>query len=196
MQTIAKWTRKVLNQFITVYQWIIEFSLEKMWLEVIVKQNKDVDDMLDVVNNELINVCWEYLEEHKLSLDKFQLATIVMDLYTQTISRLDAPFKVIAKENKALVQEYLEKNKSKRETLERIKKENNELDEEIAQQKKANELLMKQQKAVKNVQNMAEPVMPSENWETGATGFQAPQSKKPKARWTDALAITDFVLPH
>ena len=38
----------------------------------------------------------------------------VMDLYTQTVSELDAPFKVIAKESKSLVQEYLEKNKEHR----------------------------------------------------------------------------------
>lgn len=112
----------MLSQFITVYQWILEFSLEKVWLEVIVKHNKaDADAMLDDINAKLIEVCEEYLETHKVGLDKFQLATVVMDLYTQTISSLDEPFKVIAKESKTLIKEYLESNKAKRETLERIK---------------------------------------------------------------------------
>ena len=71
-----------------------------------------------------------------------------MDLYTQTVSELDAPFKVIAKESKSLVQEYLEKNKSKRETLERIKKENEELDKEIQEKKRER----------KNVRVIEEPI--------------------------------------
>ena len=96
MQTTAKWTRKELKQFITVYQWILEFSLEKVWLEVIIKHNKqDPDDMLDDVNAKLIEVCEEYLDTHNIGLDKFQLATVVMDLYTQTISELKEPFSVL-----------------------------------------------------------------------------------------------------
>ena len=136
MQTTAKATRKELTQFITIYQSAIEFSLEKVGLEIFVKHNKkDPDDMLDDINAKLINVCDEYLKSHKLSVDKFQLATIVMDLYTQTISQLDEPFKVIAKESKQIIQDYLEKNKSKRETVERIKKENETLEEEVKQLK-------------------------------------------------------------
>ena len=74
MQTTAKATRKELKQFITIYQGILEFSLEKVWLEVIIKHNKqDADDMLDDINAKLIEVCGNYLEGHKLSVDKFQL---------------------------------------------------------------------------------------------------------------------------
>ena len=179
-----------MKQFITVYQWILEFSLEKVWLEVIVKHNKqDPDDMLDDINAKLIEVCDEYLSTHKLSIDKFQLATIVMDLYTQTISSLDEPFKVIAKESKTLVKEYLEANKSKRETLERIKQENDALDKEVA--------LREKEQQEKKVDLVTKPEMPSENLEVGAYGQQppTPKPKKPRARWTDALAIDDFRLP-
>lgn len=196
MQTTAKATRKELKQFITVYQWILEFSLEKVWLEVIVKHNKaDPDDMLDDINAKLIEVCGNYLEGHKLSIDKFQLATIVMDLYTQTISSLEAPFKIIAKESKALVQEYLEKNKSKRETLERIQKENESLDEEIA----AREAELKKQKRVaQNLQSdfVAKPEMPSQISEAGPMGAKPPVSQpKKRAKTTDDLAIDNFKLP-
>lgn len=197
MQTTAKATRKELKQFITVYQWILEFSLEKVWLEVIVKHNKeDPDDMLDDINAKLIEVCGNYLEGHKLSVDKFQLATIVMDLYTQTISSLEAPFKIIAKESKALVQEYLEKNKSKRETLERIQKENESLDKEI----EAREAELKRQKrTAQNLQSdfVAKPEMPSQIPEAGPMGPNpAPTSKpKKKVRSTDDLAIDNFKLP-
>lgn len=190
MQTTAKGVRKELKQFITVYQWILEFSLEKVWLEVIIKHNKqDVDDMLDDVNAKLIEVCEEYLDTHNIGLDKFQLATVVMDLYTQTISELKEPFKVIAKESKALVKEYLEANKQKREALERIKTENEALDKEILERKK--------EQKEKKVTFVAEPEMPSENLRPEALGTQAPSSKpkKSKARWVDAYAITDFKLP-
>ena len=67
MQTNAKATRKELKQFITIYQSILEFSLEKMGLEVIIKHNKaDPDDMLDDINAKLIEVCDEYLQDKKL----------------------------------------------------------------------------------------------------------------------------------
>ena len=178
-----------MKQFITVYQWILEFSLEKVWLEVIVKHNKqDPDDMLDDINAKLIEVCDGYLSTHKLSIDKFQLATIVMDLYTQTISSLDEPFKVIAKESKTLVKEYLEANKSKRETLERIKQENDALDKEVA--------LRKKEQQEKKVDLVTKPEMPSENLEAGYPGSVPGGIKKQKKqRWTDALAIDDFYIP-
>jgi len=190
MQTTAKWTRKELKQFITVYQWILEFSLEKVWLEVIIKHNKaDPDDMLDDINAKLIEVCEEYLDNHNIELDKFQLATIVMDLYTQTISELPEPFKVIAKESKTLVKEYLEANKSKREALERIKTENDTLDKEI--------LVRKKEQKEKKVIVEAEPEIPAKISEPEYLGSQAPLPKKKKrgTRNTDALAIDNFVLP-
>lgn len=197
MQTTAKWERKELKQFITIYQWILSFSLEKVWMEVIVKHNKaDPDDMLDDINAKLIEVCEEYLEDKNLSLDKFQLATIVMDLYTKTISELETPFKVIAKESKALVQEYLEKNTKKREALERIQKENDSLDKEIAARNK--ELKEKQREAkTLEVGFVAKPEMPSGNLEAGGQGMQAPtpKPKKKRVRGTDALAIDNFRLP-
>lgn len=137
MLTTAKGEQKVLKQHITVFQSIITFALEKMWLDVIIKHNKiDDDNMLDDINDKLISVCEEYLKENKLGLDKFQLATIVMRLYSQAVSECEAPFKVIAKETKALVAEYLEKNAKKKETLEKIKKENEMLDKRIIEEKR------------------------------------------------------------
>lgn len=190
MQTTANAEQKVISQYITVYQSIISFSVEKLWLEVILKYNKsDTDNMLDDCNAHLIEVCEDYLKEHKLNLDKFQLATIVAQLWSQTISELNEPFRVTIKESKHLVQDYLEKNKAKRETLERIKKENENLDKEVA--------LRKKEQQEKKVILRPEPEMPSENLETGASGSYAPspKPKKPRARWTDALAVDNFRLP-
>ena len=104
MITTWKAERKVINQFITVYQAILSFSIEKMGLEVEMKFNKESsDDLLDCVNAHLIEVCEKYLETHKLNMDKFQLSLLVMDLFTQAISDLDEPFRVTIRESKQLV---------------------------------------------------------------------------------------------
>ena len=196
MQVTAKATRKELKQFLTVYQSIIEFSLEKIGLEVIIKYNKkDPDEMLDDVNAMLIQKCDEYLQSHKIGLDKFQLATVVMDLYTATISNLDEPFKVIAKENKTLIQEYLEKNRNKLETLERIKKENESLDKEIATR---TEEVKQQTIALSNIQVPSAPAPVPSTTQTTSPKPSPTKQRKAKYRGTgtaDALAIDNFKLP-
>lgn len=195
MQVNAKCTQKILNQYITLYQIITSFSVDKLWLEVLIKFNKeDADDMLDCVNAHLIEVCDEYLKEHKLGLDKFQLATICLQLFSQTVSELEAPFRVTIRESKQLVQDYLEKNKSKREALERIKKENETLDEKLAAQEK-----LKKEKRValtEKVEIDEKPEMPSGNLEAGGLGTEpGVPKKKIKRRGTDALAIDKFYIP-
>ena len=86
------------------------------------------------------------------------------------------------------MKDYLEKNKQKRETLERIKSENDTLDKEIA--------IRKKEQKEKKVDLVAKPEMPAKNLEPEALGTQAPTSKpKKKWRWVDALAIENFRLP-
>lgn len=194
MITTWKAERKVINQFITVYQAILSFSIEKMGLEVEMKFNKQSsDDLLDCVNAHLIEVCEEYLETHKLNMDKFQLSLLVMDLFTQAISELDEPFRVTIRESKQLVQDYLEKNAKKRETLERIKKENEALDEKLAAQEK-----LKKEKRVALIEKVEldmKPEMPSGILEAGGQGLVAGVPKKKKSRWTDSLAVDNFYIP-
>lgn len=200
MQTTAKATRKELTQFVTIYQSILEFSLEKMWVEVIVKHNKkDSDDMLDEINAKLIEVCRSKTKQYNLQLDEYQLSKIVMDVYTQTISSIDEPFKVIAKESKTLVQEYLDKNKSKREALERIKKENEQLESEIEiakrEQVKSNLKLSAKNQSVYSNENLAKTDVSQNQGVQMESMGATPPPKKRAVRWTDALAINDFVLP-
>lgn len=131
MITTWRATQKILSQYIKMYQGIIEFSLDKMGLEVIIKHNKaDPDAMFDLINDKLIQVCEEYLKTNNLWIDKFALATIVMQLYTQAASECEEPYKVIVKETKGLLQDYLNKNKQKRDALNRVKKEIEELEKE------------------------------------------------------------------
>ena len=78
MQLTANAEQKVISQYITVYQSIISFSVEKLWLEIILKYNKsDTDNMLDDCNAHLIEVCEDYLKEHKLNLDKLDRKSVV-----------------------------------------------------------------------------------------------------------------------
>ena len=172
-----------------MYQGTLDIELPEVWIKLLIKPNKDVDDMLDVINNELIKVCWEYLEDKKLWLDKYQLATICAQLMTLAMERCEEPFWISVKTSKALVKEYLEVNKSKKETLERIKNENDALDKEIAVRKK--------EQKEKKIAFRPEPEMPSEKSEPEYLGSQppSPKPKKIRARWTDALAIDDFKLP-
>lgn len=131
MITTWRATQKEISQYIKMYQGIIEFSLDKMGLEVIIKHNKaDPDAMFDLINDKLIQVCEEYLKTNNLWIDKFALATIVMQLYTQAASECEEPYKVIVKETKGLLQDYLNKNKQKRDALNRVKKEIEELEKE------------------------------------------------------------------
>lgn len=191
MQLIWTAEQKVLNQFVTMYQSIIKFNIDKIWAEVIIKFNKkDADDMLDDVNAHLIKVCEEYLKENSLPLDKYQLSNIVMRLYSQTVSQLDEPFKIILKENKALIQDYLEKNKKKLEALERIKKENDEYDKQYVQAKIENK-----KKANRVAVSSAEETEEYAEVNKVQPKLQPKQVKNKAVRWTDALAIDDFTLP-
>lgn len=151
MITTAKAVQKELSQYIKMYQGIIEFSLDKMWLEVIIKHNKvDSDQMFDVINDKLIQVCDDYLKTNNLWIDKFALATIVMQLYTQAASECEEPYKVIVKETKGLLQDYLNKNKQKRDALNRVKKEIEELEKEEKLALEESELRKKNIEAIKN----------------------------------------------
>ena len=115
--------------------------------------------MFDDINDRLIQVCDKYIQENNIGWDKFQLATVVMKLFTQAASECEAPFKVVVKENKKQIQEYLEKNKDKRETLERIKKENKELDKKIAKEV-AQRREIKEEPIVEEVQPVQPQVQP------------------------------------
>ena len=179
MQQIVKGERKVISQYITVFQTILEFSIEKLGLEIVIKHNKtEPDNLMDNINDRLIKVCNEYLESHKLPLDKFQLATVVADLRSQAISSIDAPYRAIIKESKTLVQEYLDKNKSKREALERIRNENDSLDKEIEAYNKE----LKEKKKTLESNFVAQPEMPSEISEPGPMGPKPPTPKPKKKR--------------
>lgn len=190
MQTTAKGEQKVLSQYITIYQEILSFSLEKVWLEIILKHNKsDADNMIDDINDKLIEVCDEYLKENKLPLDKFQLALIIMQLHSKTIASLEAPYKVIAKESKTLVQEYLEKNSKKREALERIINENKELDEQLA--------IQEQEKKTKK-KEITRPVIDEEEYEPQPQPQTKPKKQKKgtyRKGLEDMLIDNSFTLP-
>ena len=110
MQTTAKATRKVLSQFITVYQWILEFSLEKVWLEVIIKHNKmDSDDMLDDINAKLIEVCGtlvkEYLEANKSKREALERIKNENEILEKEIETRRIEAKRLASEKKVNISE-------------------------------------------------------------------------------------------
>lgn len=147
LQAYAKAKRKELSQIITIYQSVLDFSFEELWMEITIKHNKeDVDNMLDDINAKLIEVCDEYLKENKIGLDKYQLSMIVMDLYTKTITALPQPFYVQARESKNLMKEYVKANKEYIEKAKKVKKENKELEKEADELAKRNKELQQMPK--------------------------------------------------
>lgn len=201
MITTAIAKQKEISQYIKMYQGIIEFSLDKMWLEVIIKHNKtDSDQMFDVINDKLIQVCEKYLETNNLWIDKFKLATIVMQLYTQAASECEEPYKVIVKETKWLLQDYLAKNKQKREALNRVKEEIEELEKEEELALKESELRKQNIETIKNStvttatlndveeeEPEEEIVFPKKRWRKKKVEVVKPteiiEPPKPKKRW-------------
>ena len=143
LQAYAKAKRKELSQIITIYQSVLEFAFEELWMEITIKHNKeDVDNMLDDINAKLIEVCDEYLKENNnIRLDKYQLSMIVMDLYTKTITQLPQPFYVQARESKNLMKEYVKANKEYIEKAKKVKRENETLLEEASKLEKQNRQL-------------------------------------------------------
>lgn len=147
LQAYAKAKRKELSQIITIYQSVLDFAFEELWMEITIKHNKeDVDNMLDDINAKLIEVCDEYLKENNIGLDKYQLSMIVMDLYTKTITSLSQPFYVQARESKNLMKEYVKANKEYIEKAKKVKKENKELEKEAEELAKRNKELQQMPK--------------------------------------------------
>ena len=147
LQAYAKAKRKELSQIITIYQSVLDFAFEELWMEITIKHNKeDVDNMLDDINAKLIEVCDEYLKENNIGLDKYQLSMIVMDLYTKTITSLPQPFYVQARESKNLMKEYVKANKEYIEKAKKVKKENKELEKEAEELAKRNKELQQMPK--------------------------------------------------
>lgn len=137
LESKARVVKKELRQFITMYQMLIEFPIVEAWLEIQMKFAKeDVDNMFDDVNNHLIEVCDDYLKTNKLPLDKFQLSTIIMDLFTTTLSDLEYPFYVKCKESKGIAKEYVKNNKEAIAKVEKLKKEAEELEKKQAELRK------------------------------------------------------------
>ena len=144
LQTYAKAEKKELNQIITVYQSILNFSFEELWIDVTIKHNKtDPDQMIDDINAKLINVCEDYLKENNIGLDKYQLSMLVMKLYVETISSIPQPFYVQAKESKNLVKDYVKANKEYMEKVKKVKRENNDLQNKLKELEKEGKNLNK-----------------------------------------------------
>lgn len=160
LQAYAKAKRKELSQIITIYQSVLDFSFEELWMEITIKHNKeDVDNMLDDINAKLIEVCDEYLKENNIWLDKYQLSMIVMDLYTKTITSLPQPFYVQARESKNLMKEYVKANKEYIEKAKKVKKENKELEKETEELVKRNKELQQMPKETVDKDNTNDSIV-------------------------------------
>ena len=51
-----------------MYQWVIEIDIEELWIKLTIKPNRWPDDMVDVINAKLIDVCEEFLNKKDIWL--------------------------------------------------------------------------------------------------------------------------------
>lgn len=199
LQTYASAERKEINQIITIYQSILKFSLEEVGLTITIKHAKeDVDNLLDDVNSKLIEICDGFLKENNVGLDKYQLATIVMNLYTKTITSLSQPFYVQAKEDKNKVKEYVKANKDYMKKVKEVKEKNKNLQEEVKKLEKEsqnlnNKLLNKTQSVTVPQENPQ--AVPQIVWEPAIQPLTTSKPKETKKSYnhdTNTLA-TEFI---
>ena len=117
------------------YVSVIKFNVPKIWLRFEIRHNKDDEyEPFDNIKKGLLKVVKERMDEGNSVKDmwRYEFANLVLDLYTKAITECDwDAFKVEYFEAKDQLSKYIDKNKKKIETLERVKWENSELDKQI-----------------------------------------------------------------
>jgi NADH:ubiquinone oxidoreductase subunit D len=103
-----------------------------------------------------------------------------MQLYTQAASECEEPYKVIVKETKGLLQDYLNKNKQKRDALNRVKKEIEEAEKEEQLALQELELRKKDVETIKNTKVTVAVAEEPETEEEEEIVFPKKRTKKKK----------------
>lgn len=122
----------------------IKFNVPKVGIRFEIRHNKsDEYEPFDNIKKGLLKVVDNWVAEGnkiKESMGKYELVNLILDLYTRAITECEGEaFKVEYFEASDQVGKYIDKNKKKIETLNRIKEENKELDKQIKEEKIKND---------------------------------------------------------
>lgn len=125
MKKLAKAKKLTINQAgIKLHKLEASFDVKEIGLSVNMVLNKDSNAPMDFFNEELINVCWEKLEENSilyeekdgrvLPFNKYSLATFMADVVFSTFDSLSSKkidaFKVYIDEAKDVLRRYEREN--------------------------------------------------------------------------------------
>ena len=112
-----------------------KFNIDKVWLRVEIKNNKsDEYEPFDNIKKSLLNVVkkrqdnWWVIKSNW----RYEFVDLILKLYTEAVAECDwGAYKVEIYEAVDQIGKYIDKNKKKIETLNRIKEENKELEKNI-----------------------------------------------------------------
>lgn len=143
-----------------------KFNLDKVGIRVEIRNNKsDEYEPFDNIKKALLKIIKERQEtwnKIKENIGRYELVDLIIKFYTQALAEAEWwAYKVEYYEATDQVGKYIQKNKKKIETLERLKEEKQDIDKEIQSLKKdidtkKVEKESKKKEVVKNVEEVVE----------------------------------------
>lgn len=122
------------------YVSVVKFNVPDVWIRFEIKHNKDDEyEPFDNIKKWLLKVVKERQDEWgklKENMWRYEFVNLILELYTKALVECDGDaFKVEYYEAKDQIGKYLDTNKKRIETLNRIKEENKELEKNIKEEK-------------------------------------------------------------
>lgn len=122
------------------YVSVVKFNVPEIWIRFEIKHNKDDEyEPFDNIKKGLLKVVkerqdsWGSLKEN---MWRYEFVNLILELYTKALTDCEGDaFKVEYYEAKDQIGKYLDTNKKRIETLNRIKEENKELERNIKEEK-------------------------------------------------------------
>lgn len=122
------------------YVSVVKFNVPDVWIRFEIKHNKDDEyEPFDNIKKWLLKVVKERQDEWgklKENMWRYEFVNLILELYTQALVECEGDaFKVEYYEARDQIGKYVDTNKKRIETLNRIKEENKELEKNIKEMK-------------------------------------------------------------
>lgn len=122
------------------YVSVVKFNVPDVWIRFEIKHNKDDEyEPFDNIKKWLLKVVKERQDEWgklKENMWRYEFVNLILELYTKALVECEGDaFKVEYYEAKDQIGKYVDTNKKRIETLNRIKEENKELEKNIKEMK-------------------------------------------------------------
>lgn len=122
------------------YVSVVKFNVPDVGIRFEIKHNKDDEyEPFDNIKKGLLKVVKEWQDKWgvlKENIGRYEFVNLILELYTQALVECEGDaFKVEYYEARDQIGKYVDTNKKRIETLNRIKEENKELDKNIKEEK-------------------------------------------------------------